>query len=436
MPADSDPAASPTIDRKAIDPDACRILFRLEEFGHRAYLVGGCVRDLLVGGAPKDFDISTDARPRQIRRIFRNSRVIGRRFRLVHVRFGPRIFEVSTFRAPPAEADQGDDPYITRDNVFGTEEQDAVRRDFTINGLFYDVSRRRVIDYVGGLRDLGQRCVRTIGDSLLRLREDPVRILRAMRFAARLRFELDPELTAAMFEVREDLSRSPPPRVLEELYKMLSSHGAARCFELFEELGAREILLPEVHNPPERLRRALTELEVRTDGRRDGVPQGMLLATLTGPWVLSVLKDVQTDDREAAVQELLFPIARRFVVARRDVGMARQCLAAQWSLRHPPHGGRSRRLTYLEIFRPALELRRILGPLDDDDEQAAETLAAWEEHGRHAARPRDPEGQQPRRRGRRRRRGGRRRGRGGKDLSGPASDARPGPCPPAPSNSS
>ncbi|MFQ5844643.1 MAG: poly(A) polymerase, partial [Planctomycetota bacterium] len=184
MQRETPPAADPPIPGRAIDFNAAKIVRRLVRHGYRAYLVGGCVRDLLLGTAPKDFDIATEARPRQIKRLFRNSRIIGRRFRLVHVRFGQQVIEVSTFRAPPVQ--EGGDVYIRQDNVFGTEEQDARRRDFTINGLFYDLSRERVIDHVGGLGDLAARRMRTIGDAGVRLREDPVRILRAAKFAGRL----------------------------------------------------------------------------------------------------------------------------------------------------------------------------------------------------------------------------------------------------------
>jgi poly(A) polymerase len=208
---------APRIDPRAIPDDARKIVHRLTRFGHRAYLVGGCVRDLLAGLSPKDFDIATSATPREIKRLFRNSRIIGRRFRLVHIRFGDRILEVATFRAPPLATDE-DDPYIHRDNVFGTEEQDAERRDFTINGLFYDCEKERVVDYVGGVADLEAHALRMIGDAELRLREDPVRILRAARFAAKLALTFPPDLLEAARRHSGDLVKAAPPRVLEELY--------------------------------------------------------------------------------------------------------------------------------------------------------------------------------------------------------------------------
>src|SRR5215813_11396872 len=183
------------IARELIDADAEKILRRLRRNGHQAYLVGGCVRDLLLGRTPKDFDIATSATPQEIKDLFRNSRIIGRRFRLAHIFFGSKIIETSTFRANPREGlepEEGEEILIRRDNVFGTAEEDARRRDFTINGLFYDIEAERVTDYVGGLADLEAHLVRTIGDPDIRFREDPVRILRAIKFAARLSFQMEP----------------------------------------------------------------------------------------------------------------------------------------------------------------------------------------------------------------------------------------------------
>src|SRR6185436_10288318 len=191
------------IDPTGIDPDAAKVIQRLRRYDHAAYLVGGCVRDLLLGRKPKDFDVVTSATPNDIRRLFKNCRIIGRRFRLAHIFFGPKIIETSTFRANPREMEEeesgsGPEPesgdlLIRRDNVFGTPEEDARRRDFTINGLFYDIETAEVIDHVAGMVDLEARLVRTIGDPDIRLREDPVRILRAIKFAARCNLTIEPE---------------------------------------------------------------------------------------------------------------------------------------------------------------------------------------------------------------------------------------------------
>ncbi|HEX4804245.1 MAG TPA: polynucleotide adenylyltransferase PcnB [Myxococcaceae bacterium] len=263
--------ASPEIAPSLLDPDALKVVGRLRQHGHEAYLVGGCVRDLLLGQKPKDFDLATSAHPGEVRAIFRNSRLIGRRFRLAHIYFkGGKVIEVSTFRANPIEveeaplparraeeddAEDGDsdataraeaDLLITEDNVFGTAEQDARRRDFTINGLFYDVAAGRVIDYVRGRRDLQEQWIRTIGDPEIRIREDPVRILRAVRFACRLHFEIEPCTYAAMEGAVEDLPRCAPPRVLEETFRLLRGGIAQPSLKLLRALGALKLLMPAV----------------------------------------------------------------------------------------------------------------------------------------------------------------------------------------------
>jgi len=233
----------PSLDRTAIDPDADRVVRKLTRAGYKAYLVGGCVRDLLVGRTPKDFDVATSATPNEIRATFRNSRIIGRRFRLAHVFFGSKIIETATFRANPREEDDHD-LLIRRDNVFGTEAEDAKRRDFTINGLFYDVEREEVIDHVGGLADLDARLVRTIGDPDIRFQEDPVRMLRAIKFAARLNFGFEPATWRALLRWRSEISKCAPPRLLEEMHRLLRGGAARRSFELLVETGTLAVLSP------------------------------------------------------------------------------------------------------------------------------------------------------------------------------------------------
>ena len=210
----------PSLDRAAIDPDADRVVRKLTRAGYKAYLVGGCVRDLLVGRTPKDFDVATSATPNEIKATFRNSRIIGRRFRLAHVFFGSKIIETSTFRANPRDEDDHD-LLIRRDNVFGSETEDARRRDFTINGLFYDVEREEVIDHVGGLVDLEAKLVRTIGDPDIRFQEDPVRMLRAVKFAARLSFGFETNTWRALLRWRGEISKCAPPRLLEEIHRLM-----------------------------------------------------------------------------------------------------------------------------------------------------------------------------------------------------------------------
>jgi poly(A) polymerase len=231
----------PALDRGQIDPDADRVVRRLARHGHKAYLVGGSVRDLLLGRKPKDFDVATSATPNEIKQLFRNCRIIGRRFRLAHVFFGHKIIETATFRANPTDDDDGD-LLIRRDNVFGNETDDARRRDFTINGLFYDVEKEEVIDHVGGLADLNARVIRTIGDPEIRFQEDPVRMLRAIKFAARIDFAIEPATYRALVRWRNEIRKCAPPRVLEEFYRFLRGGAARRSFELLIETGTLEIL--------------------------------------------------------------------------------------------------------------------------------------------------------------------------------------------------
>src|SRR3954470_6394784 len=239
-----------------IDPDAAKVVQRLRRYDHTAYLVGGCVRDLLLGRRPKDFDVATSATPNQIRHLFRNCRIIGRRFRLAHIFFGPQIIETSTFRANPREVEDepsesggdsdGGDLLIRRDNVFGSAEEDARRRDFTINGLFYDLEAGKVIDHVNGLVDLEARVVRTIGDPDIRFREDPIRILRAVKFAARCDLTIEPETYRRMMEHRNDISKCAQARVSEEFYRLLRAGAARRSMELLLETEMLDLLAPEI----------------------------------------------------------------------------------------------------------------------------------------------------------------------------------------------
>lgn len=237
-----------------IDPDAAKVVRRLERSGHQAYLVGGCVRDLLLGGKPKDFDIATSARPEDVRALFRNCRVIGRRFRLAHILFGGgKVIEVATFRRNPAmeapEEDASevfDDLLIRSDNVFGEAHEDALRRDFTMNALFYDLDRRQVLDWCGGIDDVRRRTIHTIGDPTVRFREDPIRILRAIKFAARLDLGIAPDVYDAIGWVRDDLAKAARPRVFEEILRLLRGGAAHRSAWLMWETGAMSVLLPEL----------------------------------------------------------------------------------------------------------------------------------------------------------------------------------------------
>jgi len=249
------PRSAHPISRDAIDPDALKVLYRLKSTGYRACLVGGSVRDLLMGRTPKDFDIGTDARPEEVRAIFRNCRLIGRRFRLAHILFrGGKVVEVATFRGrPEPPGEEGADLLVTSDNTWGTPEEDAWRRDFTINGLFYDIADFSVIDWVGGLDDLEAGLVRAIGDPDVRFREDPVRMLRAVEFATRLSFAITPRDYEAILSHRKDLARSATPRVAEELAAMLRTGQALPTFLLLREMGLLDVLLPELSDELRRI---------------------------------------------------------------------------------------------------------------------------------------------------------------------------------------
>jgi poly(A) polymerase len=232
------------ISRRDIDANVLKVLYRLAGAGFEAYLVGGGVRDLMLSRKPKDFDVATSAHPQQVRELFRNSRLIGRRFRLVHVFFGRQNVEVATFRKQAEAVADTDDPLIRLDNTFGTPEEDAFRRDFTVNALFYSPQTFHVIDFPGGVDDLEARLIRTIGDPELRMREDPVRMMRAVRFAAKLGFEIEPATHAAIERHRADLAKASVPRLVEETYKTLAQPEAAHALVLMEELGLLESVIP------------------------------------------------------------------------------------------------------------------------------------------------------------------------------------------------
>ncbi|HVR75684.1 MAG TPA: polynucleotide adenylyltransferase PcnB [Planctomycetota bacterium] len=233
------------ISRRDIDKDALRVLNRLASSGHLAYLVGGGVRDLVLGKKPKDFDVATDARPSRLKKVFRNCRIIGRRFRIAHVYFpGGKIIEVSTFRRGSHTTVKTDKGMILSDNEYGTPREDALRRDLTINGLFYDIASFSLIDYVGGVQDLKDRIVRTIADPDSSFREDPVRMIRVERHAARTGFEIEGKTLEAIYRNREEIRLSNPARLLEEVLKDLKGGAAAPFFQLMAETRLFDCLLP------------------------------------------------------------------------------------------------------------------------------------------------------------------------------------------------
>lgn len=351
------PRAAHSISRQYISPGALRVLYGLRDAGHRACLVGGAVRDLLLGGRPKDFDVATDATPEQVRSIFRSSRLIGRRFRIAHVRFGAEVIEVTTFRGGGAE-DDGEDGLerdaagrILCDNSFGSIEEDARRRDFTVNALYYDIADFSVRDYVGGMADLAQRRLRLIGDPLLRYREDPVRMLRAARLMAKLGFELDPDSAAPIPSLRPLLAGIPPARLFDEMQKLfLTGHGAA-SWACLERLDLLDALLPGVRGQTELdaagearlalVREALLDTDRRVAEGKPVAP-GFLLAVIgyvmLGP---NRLDDVAAQERVFARLGQRIALPRRFSGQAREIWMLQPALCrfgvgrARRVLRHP-----------------------------------------------------------------------------------------------------
>jgi poly(A) polymerase len=236
--------AEHSVSRSNIAKHALTVLHRLRDAGHASLLVGGCVRDLMLGRTPKDFDVVTDARPERIREIFRNARLIGRRFRLAHVHFGRDIVEVATFRALPQPDDDGEGDAYVDNNIFGSQEEDALRRDFTVNALYYDIRDFSVVDYVGGAADLRAGLMRVIGDPEKRFREDPVRMLRAVRFAAKLGFRLEAATEAPIRELGPLILGVPPARLYEEVLKLFHGGYALQTFELLRHYDLFKFLFP------------------------------------------------------------------------------------------------------------------------------------------------------------------------------------------------
>jgi poly(A) polymerase len=282
-----------TISRKQISSAALKVLYGLKEAGYDAYLVGGCVRDLLLGHEPKDFDVATNASPEQVHKVFKRSRLIGRRFKLVHVRFGREVIEVATFRAPP-EAEQHVDTQgrIVRDNVFGTLEQDAWRRDFTVNALYYNIQDFSIVDYTGGIADLQAGKIRLIGDVETRYREDPVRILRAIRFVGKLGLRLDDETEKWIAKLANLLADIPPARLFDETLKLYLGGNAAVTNELLGHYGVFQHLFPQtdalLHEEQEGyprvlLTKALENTDKRIDEGKPVTPAFLFAALLWEP---------------------------------------------------------------------------------------------------------------------------------------------------------
>ncbi len=441
------PRAAHPISRRNIDRDALKVLYRLQQFNYAAYLVGGSVRDLLLGRQPKDFDVGTDAHPYQIKKLFRNCWIIGRRFRLAHVRFGNKTIEVATFRrgVPPGTENEPSEPpegttapdlAIRHDNTFGTPEEDAFRRDFTINALFYDIATFSIIDYVGGLEDLREGVIRSIGDPSQRFQEDPVRMFRAVAFAARLGFRLDRPVIEGIRAHRHLIATASPARLIEEYYKVLRSGAAEQTLRLLAEHGLLEPITPELHHSAseDAMWQALADLD-RFRRRFETVPEGLTNAVLLGTLLVPLglmprrrmseateTEDVETRHGGAPEARHLRRRDRRPVkepplrigllpVARRDTERLRQILSVQRRLMDLDSSPRAKRaLMQRSPFHEAMVWLEIHG-------RAPEALEHWRgfieasgplrSHERSSEAGMAAPGDAPRRRRRRRRRRGR-----------------------------
>jgi len=324
-PAPPTPAVIPRtehdISRKQIDENALKVLYRLSRHGHLAYLVGGSVRDLLLGREPKDFDIGTDATPEQVKTLFRNCFLVGRRFRLAHIRFrGNQLVEVATFRRnPDAEElpEDEDDHFHFVQNVFGDPREDAFRRDFTINALFYNIADFSIIDHVGGLADLEERRLRMIGDPLVRFEEDPVRMLRALEFSARLDFNIEADIIAAIDQRGQLLSSASPARLREEIMELFRHRVAGRVAELADRYGLLDQLYPDIPFIPQTFE--LLGLVDQRTGNGKPVRESLALAALALPAFFQrcpASRDQHINDALVVADELLRPHCRTYSIAQ------------------------------------------------------------------------------------------------------------------------
>lgn len=385
------------ISRKQIDPDCLKVLYRLHRHGYKAFLVGGSVRDLLLGRQPKDFDIGTDATPAQVRKLFRNCFLVGRRFRLAHIRFsGNKLIEVATFRRQPEEEELPEDPdehFHFVQNVFGTPCEDARRRDFTINALFYNIADFSVIDYVGGLEDLSDGRIRVIGDPLVRFAEDPVRMLRALEFASRLNFELDEAIVPAIETHRELLETAAPARIREETMELFRRGIAASVLKSCRQLELLPHLLAGYPGTDESFA-LLTAIDQRT---RKGIAisESFTIAALylkqfmdrcpPGP-------ELHINQALHEANELITPHCRYFSIASGIRHEARELLIGCFRLaRGRGFRGEKRFLANpltpktLDLFHLWAEVRTELTPLVQDWRQVSHRQA---KQGQKTTRPR------------------------------------------------
>jgi poly(A) polymerase len=411
------PRAEHPISREFIDKNALKVLYRLHHAGFRALLVGGSVRDLMMGRRPKDFDIATNARPNEIRRVFRNARIIGRRFRLAHILFPEGVVEVSTFRRDPSPEEQqsaasaqagsragSKDLLITSDNTFGTPEQDAYRRDFTINALYYDIADFSVVDYVGGIEDLRQGLIRAIGDPNVRFQEDPVRMVRACEFAARMDFTIEFETQRAIEKWRGEIVRASPARMAEEVVQLLKCGHAGRALQWMADLGKLEILLPEAYAMVAAREKGIGDfgniVTVVDHWRQEGkeFSDAVLLSCLLVPGVLLRREEIEVASGklmsrralEHLVAEVVGPFVARFALSNQRVEQLTDAILSFSRMCEPGFTALERvRFAHRAGFSDGLELFRILVEATGEGHEA---LAGWSAAGERVQRSRPPAG--------------------------------------------
>jgi poly(A) polymerase len=359
-----------------LDPDAVKIIRRLNKFGYRAYLVGGCIRDILLGIQPKDFDIATSAKPAEIKHLFRNCRLIGRRFRLAHLYFKNRkIIEVATFRRAPTAKDDLSDKHAAQ-NLFGGPCDDAVRRDFTINALMYDVQKQVIYDWTGGLDDIESKTIRTIGDADRRIREDPVRIIRALKFSIRLNLNIESSLYDAMKVYHHALSACAPARIIEEIFKILRSGVSAPCISMMHDIGILSTILSG-------LDRSLCQLKDKSAlflplGYADkmvkdkrAVSDSVLFAALLYPHCVKIIK--QKGDVSSELEKVLKPLVYPLPFTRRHMARVRQIFIAQRRIINGPKNKRAIKMLEREYAEEALDLFE----MTNDQAIYGSVLARW-----------------------------------------------------------
>lgn len=413
------------ISRANISPGALKVLYTLRDAGHEAYMVGGGVRDLLAGIEPKDFDIATSAHPEEIRRLFRSCRLIGRRFMIAHVRAGDEILEVTTFRGPITDSHERDETgRILSDNVYGTLEQDAFRRDFTVNALYYDIRDFSIVDFAGGMADLAEKKLRLIGDPELRYREDPVRMLRAIRIANKLGFVLDDATAEPLTRLAPLLREIPPARLFDEILKIFLSRDAVASFEglvahgLFDELFPQTgAAIKSAKRDRELIRHALANTALRVRREQPVTPAFLYGALLWPPYANRVFEleveqghapataEAQAGEEIVARQQLRVAIPKRFSLPMREI-WAMQPRFEQRS------AARAKRLLTHPRFRAAYDFLLLRGQAGEPG--CAELGAWWTQAQSGAFGPveevEETAGEESGPKKRRRRRGGRNRG--------------------------